>query len=75
MRKYDIVEDNEPQECLDCGHSGNNHAEYEVKGQDEAEVVCPEFTFVFVFVFVLELVLLFVLVTVLVVVLLFSVST
>jgi Zn finger protein HypA/HybF involved in hydrogenase expression len=42
MRKYYIVEDNEPQECLDCGHSGNNHAEYEVEGQDEAEVVCPK---------------------------------
>ncbi len=42
MRKYYIVEDNETQECLDCGHSGNNHAEYEVEGQDEAEVVCPE---------------------------------
>jgi Zn finger protein HypA/HybF involved in hydrogenase expression len=42
MRKYYIVEDNEPQECLDCGHSGNNHGEYEIESQDEAEVVCPE---------------------------------
>jgi Zn finger protein HypA/HybF involved in hydrogenase expression len=41
MRKYFIVEDSEMSECLDCGHESFNHAEYEVEGQDEAEVVCP----------------------------------
>jgi DNA-directed RNA polymerase subunit RPC12/RpoP len=37
-----ILEDDEISQCLDCGHKGDTHAEYELEGIDEAEVVCPE---------------------------------
>lgn len=42
MRNYYTVQDDEMQECLDCGHESKDHAEYEVEGYDEAEVVCPK---------------------------------
>ena len=42
MRDYYTVEDDVTQECLDCGHESMNHAEYEIEGQEEAEVVCPK---------------------------------
>lgn len=37
-----VLDDTIRHECLDCGHEGNTHAEYEVDGLKEAEVVCPE---------------------------------
>jgi hypothetical protein len=37
-----VLDDATPNECLDCKHTGNTHAEYELEGVDEAEVVCPE---------------------------------
>jgi len=37
-----VLDDATPNECLDCKHIGNTHAEYELEGVDEAEVVCPE---------------------------------
>jgi hypothetical protein len=37
-----VLDDATPNECLDCGHSSKTHAEYELEGVDEAEVVCPE---------------------------------
>ena len=42
MPEYFILEDDEQSECLDCGHESFDHAEYEIEGQDEAEVVCPK---------------------------------
>jgi Zn finger protein HypA/HybF involved in hydrogenase expression len=44
MTDYYIVKDVEGcmSECLDCGHESIDHAEYEVEGQEEAEVVCPK---------------------------------
>ena len=41
MRSYYTLEDDELSECLDCGHESFSHDEYEVEGQEEAEVVCP----------------------------------
>ena len=37
-----ILDNDTQSECLDCKHVGNTHAEYELEGVDEAEVVCPE---------------------------------
>jgi DnaJ-class molecular chaperone len=37
-----VLDDNEVSECLSCKHEGKTHAEYEIEGFDEAEVVCPE---------------------------------
>ena len=37
-----VLDDSTPNHCLDCGHEGNTHAEYELEGVEEAEVVCPE---------------------------------
>lgn len=37
-----VLDDDTPSKCLDCGHESKTHAEYEVDGRDEAEVVCPE---------------------------------
>jgi Zn finger protein HypA/HybF involved in hydrogenase expression len=42
MPDYFIIKDPSLNECLDCGHESLDHAEYEVEGQDEAEVVCPK---------------------------------
>ena len=42
MPEYFIVKDFEKSECLDCGHESFDHAEYEIEGQEEAEVVCPK---------------------------------
>lgn len=36
-----VLDDTIPNECLDCGHEGNTHAEYEIEGLTHAEVVCP----------------------------------
>ena len=40
--KYYEVEDDTENICLDCHHVGFTHAEHEIEGQDEAEVVCPK---------------------------------
>jgi hypothetical protein len=40
-RFYFLLGD-ELNECLDCGHESDCHAEYEVEGFEEAEVVCPQ---------------------------------
>lgn len=37
-----MVEDQIFNECMDCGYESNTHAEYEVDGLEEAEVVCPK---------------------------------
>jgi hypothetical protein len=37
-----VLEDPETNECLDCKHKGKTHAEYELEGCEEAQVVCPE---------------------------------
>lgn len=42
MRKYFEVEDDVQNICLDCHHVGFTHAEHEIDGQEEAEVVCPK---------------------------------
>lgn len=42
MPKYFEVEDDEQNICLDCHHIGFTHAEHEIEGQEEAEVVCPK---------------------------------
>ena len=42
MRKYFEVEDDVQNICLDCHHIGFTHAEHEIEGQEEAEVVCPK---------------------------------
>ena len=42
MSKYYEVEDDIENICLDCHHVGFTHAEHEIEGQDEAEVVCPK---------------------------------
>ena len=36
-----MVKDDEFSECMRCGHESDTHAEFEVEGADEAEVVCP----------------------------------
>ena len=36
-----VLDDDEVSECLRCKHQGNTHAEYELEGINEAEVVCP----------------------------------
>jgi DNA-directed RNA polymerase subunit RPC12/RpoP len=36
-----ILEDDGLNECMRCGHKSATHAEFEVEGADEAEVVCP----------------------------------
>jgi hypothetical protein len=36
-----VLDDDTPNECMDCKHESNTHAEYEVEGLTEAEVVCP----------------------------------
>jgi Zn finger protein HypA/HybF involved in hydrogenase expression len=42
MPKYFEVEDDVQNICLDCHHIGFTHAEHEIEGQEEAEVVCPK---------------------------------
>ena len=42
MTYLGVVEDDDMQECLDCGYHGKDHAEFDVNGQDQAEVVCPK---------------------------------
>jgi Zn finger protein HypA/HybF involved in hydrogenase expression len=42
MSKYFEVEDDVQNICLDCHHIGFTHAEHEIEGQEEAEVVCPK---------------------------------
>jgi DnaJ-class molecular chaperone len=37
-----FLPDDEPQECLECKFTGKVHAEFEVEGLEEAEVVCPK---------------------------------
>jgi len=37
-----ILPDDEHQECIDCKFTGQVHAEFEVEGLEEAEVVCPK---------------------------------
>lgn len=37
-----VLDDETPNACMDCGHKGKTHAEYEVEGLKDAEVVCPE---------------------------------
>lgn len=36
-----ILKDEGLNECMRCGHVSDDHAEFEVEGKDEAEVVCP----------------------------------
>lgn len=36
-----ILKDDSPNDCMRCGHSSCDHAEFEVEGRDEALVVCP----------------------------------
>lgn len=36
-----ILDDDSPNECMRCGHISCDHAEFEVEGKEEAEVVCP----------------------------------
>ena len=42
VSKYYEVKDDIENICLDCHHVGFTHAEHEIEGQDEAEVVCPK---------------------------------
>jgi Zn finger protein HypA/HybF involved in hydrogenase expression len=42
MSKYFELDDDEQSICLDCKHTGYTHAEHEIEGQEEAEVVCPK---------------------------------
>jgi len=42
MPEYFEVEDDVQNICLDCHHVGFTHAEHEIEGQEEAEVVCPK---------------------------------
>ena len=46
MNKWEILNGNEPQKCLDCGHESTQHAEnndYVVNEQTgERDVFCPE---------------------------------
>jgi DNA-directed RNA polymerase subunit RPC12/RpoP len=37
-----VLDNDAPSKCLDCGHTGKTHAEYEIEGVTEGEVVCPE---------------------------------
>jgi DNA-directed RNA polymerase subunit RPC12/RpoP len=37
-----VLDDETLNECMDCKHESKTHAEYEVEGLEEAEVVCPE---------------------------------
>lgn len=36
-----VLDDDTPNKCMDCGYESSSHAEYEVDGLVEAEVVCP----------------------------------
>lgn len=36
-----ILKDDGLNECMRCQHVSHDHAEFEVEGKEEAEVVCP----------------------------------